>query len=1420
MRQLLKLLKMVPAKVRIVGVVLFLAALIMALGLGLGLSRRIVVALVLGVVVLGALLWVIGALVELGDRRRSRAFENRLGAADEEVPVAREEAREALRELSGQWKAAVGQLRESGLSIYDLPWYLMIGEPASGKTTTLKESGLEFPVGTESLSGPGGTRNCDWWFTNEAVILDTAGRFTFQVDTAPDRVEWNAFLGFLRRHRRTCPINGVVLVIPATSLLEDSIDVQEEKAQNIRRKLLHLQKKLEIRFPVFVLITKADRVLGFSEFFSRLEPADRRRMFGWSSHGRGEKAWDEAELRAAFGDVVERIHRLRLRFLSEETHSAETDRFFVFPEELAELERPLATYLNVIFAASRFDEPFIFRGFYLTSGLQEGRPIAQACRELLQDQMGGSEAVIEDLESVFTKSRAYFIRDFYEKKLFPEQGLIARTRAALKRDRIHRWVLYGATIAFLAMAVPVLILAHLRLRHDLGNLVPAVCAAESCLAGGERPPACQRFSTERQRCDFSESYRRLAAVERARRDLMEAPRWMRWSLLRGKRSNEVTAELLPRIEAALLRQNILPVVLDSAARRTGESLWRRDRALPRFDDYELFLAAFREVLALRESGGTEGGADLSVRSIVAFLKAASGRDVDDGGELVDAGESVDGMLALPPEISDRERLDLGAVFDQTREYFRPAGDPVPVAGRSLAESFAGAFRAYWRIGNVGRWYQDLHAGVEGYNLAYEAIRGMEPASYATAAELLSDFSTQAALLAGHWQAGRTLMAPAGEAGALEELRQGAGEAVAAAAGEASPAPEWKKWESDCRSDWQELSRRSPDLLPDSKNPCGKLRPDWLELRRRIELYGHLYERQSSAVPYGRDAYRWARISDQLAEPLRGLGELAEPAACAEASSALRRTLPLDDSLGEQAHLREIEQFRQEQESLLLADAGPLAQLRAIEVGPELERVFGVAVVAKRAEAVAHTALALRVLEPTADFFAGRLNAAAAKPEAAVIGSYVTPANRQVEWLIDQTGYAVAFSDLRERIEVIHEAEFSYLDAWSRRARCGNLSGEIVVCPREAGNAGSWADFRFQIGAWEPIREVAGGAGGGVATAEEVLGELRILAQGNPAIAARVEPLVRELQSRCRAPAVSPALASAARSFRSCVDSLDPRPQEAGRQVAAGECGESRKLNFFSRLPPGSSVNCLRRVESRGAGLLANDSTPRVEPASGSAPGQEEKNRIDDFLRAGIPWGRYPFVPRGQLGSGIRDHPRQIVLPTVELSIFGSAMASFSALEQELDLDRIEPEAAQAGKLAALEAWRNLFAAGDPTATVTMLAWPPSARLVEFGPRGSQQSFLRQGSSAQLALTRAETYVVRVVGRYEADQPWETRLDLTGGPLKVLYFVQARGRQVDGEGRTWVVPVQLASPDRSRLRDDLRPSFEIRFRQPLPAAFPD
>jgi type VI secretion system protein ImpL len=157
---------------------------------------------------------------------RSRRSNDRLVAALVEPASGEETGSAELAELERRFAGALDQLKRGRLGkkgnrrwLYELPWYAMIGPPGSGKSTALAQSGLRLRTGQiQELRGTGGTRYCDWVFTDEAVLLDTAGRYTTQdSDPGADRSAWLGFLDLLKQRRPRHPLNGILVALsPAT----------------------------------------------------------------------------------------------------------------------------------------------------------------------------------------------------------------------------------------------------------------------------------------------------------------------------------------------------------------------------------------------------------------------------------------------------------------------------------------------------------------------------------------------------------------------------------------------------------------------------------------------------------------------------------------------------------------------------------------------------------------------------------------------------------------------------------------------------------------------------------------------------------------------------------------------------------------------------------------------------------------------------------------------------------------------------------------------------------------------------------------------------------------------------------------------------------------------------------------------------
>ena len=346
----------------------------------------------------------------------------------------------ALARLSNtRFKTTTG-----GRMLYQLPWYVMIGPPGSGKTTALIHSGLHFPAGEggrgAEVRGVGGTRNCDWFFTSEAVLIDTAGRYVTQDSHAPvDRGAWQAFLDLLKKHRPRQPINGVIVAISASDLLADD-NVREQHARAVRERLAEIAERLGIQVPAYLMITKCDLISGFSEFFDDLDNEQRQQVWGATFAVDADAGTGPAPLAAAeFDTLLERLALRRLDRLHAESDLERRALIFGFPSQASLLARPLESFIREAFVADEVHAPRL-RGFYLTSGTQEGTPI---------DRLVGSMAERFGIErpaplGYGIAPKPYFLTRLLRQVIFGEAGLVARDSHYERRERWIGQAAWGA----------------------------------------------------------------------------------------------------------------------------------------------------------------------------------------------------------------------------------------------------------------------------------------------------------------------------------------------------------------------------------------------------------------------------------------------------------------------------------------------------------------------------------------------------------------------------------------------------------------------------------------------------------------------------------------------------------------------------------------------------------------------------------------------------------------------------------------------------------------------------------------------------------------------------------------------------------------------------------------------------------------
>lgn len=441
--------------------------------LGVLIGACVVFAAVVGLVGgIGALLTVIvGSSVVIGgivgwrtwlsrrDEQRASPFAGMLaGSAAGPSRIAEPARRARLDELRKSFETGIEKFRSAGKSLYSVPWYVLVGEPGSGKTEAVRHCGVGFPPGLhEELQGAGGTLNMSWWFTNQAVILDTAGRLLFEDVEPGSTSEWQEFLKLLKRSRPNCPVNGLLLVIPADSLIRDSDEVIDSKAARLAVQLDNIQKQLGVRFPAYVVITKSDLVNGFREFFDRTDdPRAANQILGWSNPDTLDAPFRPELVSEHLRTVETRLARRRMGLLLDPVHTDDArkrrldqvDALFAFPESLTRLGPRLRRYLDRIFVAGEWSaQPLFLRGIYFTSALREGAALDADLAAALNVPL---DKVPEG--KIWERERALFLKDLFINKVFAEKGLVTRAADTAGLVRTRAAALLGASIATLLVA--------------------------------------------------------------------------------------------------------------------------------------------------------------------------------------------------------------------------------------------------------------------------------------------------------------------------------------------------------------------------------------------------------------------------------------------------------------------------------------------------------------------------------------------------------------------------------------------------------------------------------------------------------------------------------------------------------------------------------------------------------------------------------------------------------------------------------------------------------------------------------------------------------------------------------------------------------------------------------------------------------
>lgn len=354
---------------------------------------------------------------------------------------------------------------------------LVLGAPGSGKTTLLRRVSEGNLVAR--TTAPIDKAPCNLFRVKEAIAVEAAGRVL--LDEGAKGQGGDGFQSLVAEMRRAWPerpVDSIVLTISARELRPGVVPVDDlrDRALHLRKRMNELLLRLEMRAPIYLVITQCDAIPGFTSLGHELAPSLRQTVLGWSSlvppDDDSVVDWVDETLR----DVDLALTREQTRRFADTASGpvSDADGYFLFPTELATCAEPLRAYIDAIFLPKPTEPALTLRGIYF-SGL----------------------AGPEDPSPLPDVPNVLFAGELFARKILREGNLASPHTDAIKRRT--RWIniIQVASVIIAMIFGGVLAIEWVALGHETTSILPFLQDLSSNLVQIQGQPRGSRRASSR-----------------------------------------------------------------------------------------------------------------------------------------------------------------------------------------------------------------------------------------------------------------------------------------------------------------------------------------------------------------------------------------------------------------------------------------------------------------------------------------------------------------------------------------------------------------------------------------------------------------------------------------------------------------------------------------------------------------------------------------------------------------------------------------------------------------------------------------------------------------------------------------------------------------------------------------------------------
>lgn len=316
---------------------------------------------------------------------------------------------------------------------YALPWYLVIGTEKSGKKTLLHE-GANFTQLYDKSEMQENT-----YFSilvnEKAVLVCPDNQLIHQTNEIEGKPKlysklWANLLKLIVNERHRQPLNGIILTIDLYQLLISDKSQKEAYIELLHQRLLDVLEAVQGEMPIYVVMTKLDKLYGFEPIYHNLSNEKRDEVLGVTFTQKG------SDWRVEFSHFWKRwISSMNNQAFSLLYHTPNTKRsqIFSYIRQLASAGELLTSFLTSL--TSNGGKSFHFlKGVYLTSATQCGK---------MDDifVQSASEKYHLGLQTYPTwnikNTSSYFCIDLFNNVLFSYPNLAQESQGWLRNYKHH-----------------------------------------------------------------------------------------------------------------------------------------------------------------------------------------------------------------------------------------------------------------------------------------------------------------------------------------------------------------------------------------------------------------------------------------------------------------------------------------------------------------------------------------------------------------------------------------------------------------------------------------------------------------------------------------------------------------------------------------------------------------------------------------------------------------------------------------------------------------------------------------------------------------------------------------------------------------------------------------------------------------------